>query len=308
MQFSKLLRGGCRFLISSQYRFLWRTSRGRYDYMSDEYYLTKRYEVVFGTKLNWDTPTTFNEKLQWLKLYDRKPEYTMMADKYAVREYIANTIGEEYLIPLLGVWDDPDGIDFEALPNQFVLKCNHNSGLGMCICKDRSHLNIKKVKKELRKGLKQNYYLTGREWPYKDIPRKIIAEKYMVDAQTAELRDYKFFCFNGKAKCFKIDFDRFFNHQANYYDVNGVLLPFGEVICPPDFERTIEMPCNLSLMIKLAEKLSDGIPFVRVDFYEVDGKVYFGEMTFFPAAGFGHFTPEEWDCKLGEWIKLPEKK
>jgi hypothetical protein len=282
-------------------------AKGYFNYLSDRRYIKLVYWLRMNKTLHLDTPQTFNEKLQWLKLHDRKPEYTMMADKYLVREYIAKQLGEEYLIPLIGVWDDPDEIDFDALPNQFVLKCNHNSGLGMCICKDKSQLNIDKAKSELRKGLEQDYYLTGREWPYKDIPRKIIAEKYMVDAQTAELRDYKFFCFNGKVKCFKIDFDRFINHQANYYDANGVLLPFGEVVCPPDFDRTLEMPHNLRLMIRLAEKLADGIPYVRVDFYEVDAKVYFGEITFFPASGFGPFTPEEWDYKLGEWIKLPDK-
>lgn len=294
------------YLTNKKYRFDINASRFGYKRMSDEEFLKIKYRNAFGCDLNLLSPSTFNEKLQWLKLNDRNPIYTKLVDKCEVKEYVGNIIGKEHVIPTIGVWDRFDDIDFDKLPDQFVLKCTHDSG-GIVICRNKNEFDIDAAKKKINKCLKKNYYWQGREWPYKDIPRKIIAEKYMVDAQIAELRDYKFFCFNGKAKCFKIDFDRFFNHQANYYDVNGVLLPFGEVICPPDFERTIEMPCNLSLMIKLAEKLSDGIPFVRVDFYEVDGKVYFGEMTFFPAAGFGKFEPNEWDYKLGEWIKLPDK-
>lgn len=170
-------------------------------------YLRMRFKQRCGRSLNLAEPKTFNEKLQWLKLYNRKPEYTVMVDKYKVREYIAQMIGEEYLIPLLGVWDDPEDIDFDALPNRFVLKCNHNSGLGMCICKDKSKLDITKVKAELRKGLQQNYYLSSREWPYKDVPRKIIAEKYMEDA-SGDLKDYKFYCFNGEMKFVMINSDR----------------------------------------------------------------------------------------------------
>ena len=274
--------------------------------MPDKTYLKLQYKINFGKKLNLKSPKTLNEKLQWLKLYDRKPEYIQLVDKYRVREYIANKIGKEYLIPLLGVWDKFEEIGFNILPRQFVLKCNHDTG-SVVICKDKKTLGFGLAKDKLSRGLKRNLFWFGREWPYKDITRKIIAEKYMVDAQTAELRDYKFFCFNGKVKCFKIDFDRFIYHRANYYDIYGMLLPFGEVVCPPDFNRTIEMPRNLHLMVNLAEKLADGIPFVRVDFYEVDAKVYFGEMTFFPASGFGSFTDEEWDYKLGEWIKLPNK-
>ena len=258
-------------------------------------------------KLDLSNPVTFNEKLQWLKLYDRRPEYTMMVDKYLVRDYIANKLGEEYLIPLLGVWDDPDDIDFDSLPGRFVLKCNHNSGLGMCICKNKSMLNIKKVKADLRKGLKQDYYLTGREWPYKDVPRKIIAEQYMEDGTLHELRDYKFFCFGGQVKCFKVDFDRFIDHHANYFDRDGNLLEFGEVVCPPIYDRKIDLPKTLPRMIEFAEQLSNEIPFLRADFYDVNGKIYFGELTFFPASGMGEFVPKEWDLKLGEWIHIPQK-
>lgn len=173
---NKYIRVIKNFCADKTIRFSYLTKLGVFNGLSDEQYLKLKYKNVFGRNLDLENPKTFNEKLQWLKLYNRKPEYTVMVDKYKVREYIAQMIGEEYLIPLLGVWDNPDEIDFDALPNQFVLKCNHNSGTGMCICKDKSNLDIEKVKKELRKGLKEDYYLKFREWPYKDVPRKIIAE------------------------------------------------------------------------------------------------------------------------------------
>ena len=232
-----------------------------------------------------------------------------MVDKYKVREYIKEKIGEEYLIPLIGVWNKPDDIDFETLPNQFVLKCNHNSGLGMYICKDKSKLTskgIETIRKNLAKGLAQDYYLTGREWPYKDVPRKIICEKYMEDTGTSELRDYKFFCFNGVAKCYKVDFDRFVGHKANYFTSDGDLMKIGEEVCPPDFNKELPIPANLEKMKELAAKLSETQPFLRTDFYDVDGKVYFGELTFYPASGFGKFIYDGNDEILGSWIKLPE--
>jgi len=276
--------------------------------INDKTYLKLRYYVVMGRKLNLDEPKTFNEKLQWLKLHDRRPEYTMMVDKYLVRNYIAEVLGEEYLIPLLGVWDDPDEIDFDALPDQFVLKCNHNSGLGMCICKDKSKLDIDRVKSELRKGLAQDYYLTEREWPYKDVRRRIVAEKFMVDPNTSELRDYKFFCFNGKVKCFDIDYDRFIQHHRNYYDKEGNLLPFGVAQYPPEASKKIDLPQTIGTMIEFAEALSKGHPFLRVDFYDANGKIYFGELTFYPDAGLGKFCPNEWDYTLGSWLELPDAR
>lgn len=304
---TNILRKGVEFIINPDYRFDILAGLGFFNRMSDRKYLEKSFEVNMGYPLNLDDPQTFNEKLQWLKLYNRKSEYTMMVDKYKVREYIANVLGEEYLIPLLGVWDDPEEIDFDALPNQFVLKCNHNSGLGMCICKDKTKLDVERVKKDLKKGLEQNYYLTGREWPYKDVPRKIIAEKYMEDHSTSELRDYKFFCFGGMAKCYKVDFDRFVKHRANYFSADGKLMKIGEEICPPDYNKEIPVPENLEIMKEFAEKLSVAHPFLRADFYDVDGHVYFGELTFYPASGFGKFIFDGNDELLGSWIKLPEK-
>lgn len=308
MKIARIVKSEIKFVSSPQYRFLIMAGIGKYDQMKDDEYLIKKYRAAMKKELHLDAPITFNEKLQWLKLYDRKPEYTMMVDKYAVRQYIADTIGEEYLIPLLGVWDDPDEIDFDALPNQFVLKCNHNSGLGMCICKDKSRLNISKVKAQLRKGLKQNYYLTGREWPYKNVKPRIIAEKYMEDESTAELQDYKIFCFNGKPLLTLVCSERFSAQglHEDFFDSDWNHLSFKRPDHPTSADN-IKKPANFELMKILAHRLSENIPFVRTDFYEINGQVYFGELTFYPASGFSGFEPEDWDYKMGSWLDLPQK-
>lgn len=271
--------------------------------MSDCDYLKLRYKCTFNKELNLDDPSTFNEKLQWLKLNDRKKIYTNMVDKYEVKKFVSNIIGEKYIIPTLGIYDSVDEIDFESLPNQFVIKCTHDSG-GLAICKDKKNFNTQEAVIKINKSLKKNYYYSGREWPYKNVKPRIIVEKYMEDDEISELRDYKFFCFNGEPKIFKIDFNRYTNHQANYYNIDGNLLKFGERVCPPDFNKKIAMPKNLTTMIKFARKLSRDIPFLRVDFYETNGNIYFGELTFFPASGFGKFEPEEWDKKIGEWLVI----
>lgn len=280
------------------------------DWMPDKPYLELMYWVKMDRRLDLKNPRTFNEKLQWLKLYNRRPEYTMMADKVLVRDYIAKTLGPEYLIPLLGVWDDPDEIDFDKLPDRFVLKCNHNSGLGMCICKDKSKLDIDKVRKELREGLKQNYYLTGREWPYKDIPRKILCEQYMEDTKTGALDDYKVFVFSGKAFCIQVDYDRFTDHHRNFYSTDWEYIPF-TTCYPTNPSHVVRRPDALEEMLGLAEKIAEELgnpPFVRTDFYFIDGHVYFGEITFYHGSGYEEFTPEEWDATLGDWITLPRKE
>ena len=250
---------------------------------------------------------TFYEKLQWLKLHDRNPLYTILVDKYAVKKWVADRIGEQYIIPTLGVWNDFAEIDFDSLPNQFVLKCTHDSG-GLVICKDKKLFNVSDAQKKISNSLKTNYYFEYREWPYKNVPPRIIAEKYMEDEKTKDLRDYKFFCFNGIVRCYKIDFDRFTSHKANYYDENSVLINVGEKKCPPDANANIDQPVNIHKMISLAQELSNSIPFVRVDFYEVNGKIFFGEMTLYPAAGFGEFCDDYSDKMLGEWLKLSQVK
>lgn len=306
MEIKKYLNVLRKYVLNPDYRFLINAGLGWYNSMPDNVFLERKFKILMGKDLNLENPQTFNEKLQWLKLYNRKSEYTMMVDKYKVRQYIADTIGEQYLIPLLGVWDDPDEIDFESLPDQFVLKCNHNSGTGMCICKDKSKLDIKEVRKGLKRGLAENYYLLGREWPYKDVPRKIIAEQYMEDPETSALRDYKFFCFGGIAKCYKVDFGRFFDHKANYFTADGELMRIGEEDFPLDFEKDIPVPYNLEKMKELAARLSKEHPFLRTDFYDADGKVYFGELAFYPSSGFGKFICNGNDELLGSWLKLPE--
>lgn len=276
--------------------------------MPDEEYLKKCFKACMGEDLHLDNPQTFNEKLQWLKLYDRKPEYTMMVDKYKVREYIKEKLGEEYLIPLLGVWDKAEDINFDKLPNRFVLKCNHNSGLGMYICKDKSKLTenqIKAIRKNLAKGLQQDYYLTGREWPYKDVPRKIIAEKYMEDKETGELRDYKFFCFNGIVDCVMLCLDRSKGDTKFYFfDRNWNLLRYNVrgKNAPENF--MIKKPKNIDKMFDLAAELSVDMPFARIDLYNSNDKIYFGEFTFYPDSGFDNNLLKETDKYFGNLITL----
>jgi len=273
----------------------------------DEWYIKMRYRLYVGKKLRLDAPETFNEKLQWLKLYDRKNIYTTMVDKCEVKKYVADIIGEEHIIPTIAVYDKVEDIDFDALPEQFVMKCTHDCG-GLVICKDKSKLDKKTAVGKLRKCLNSKYYLRTREWPYMNVKPRIIAEQYMEDESGYELKDYKFFCFNGVVKCLKVDYNRYIDHHANYYDRNMNLLPFGEVVCTPNFNHIIEKPKNFEKMIEFAEKLSNGMSFLRVDFYNIKGKIYFGELTFFPASGMGKFTSEEWDYTLGSWIKLPKEK
>jgi hypothetical protein len=255
-------------------------------------------------RLNFQNPIGFNQKIQWLKIHDRNPVYTTLADKYLVKQHVGETIGKEYVVPLYGVFDSVDHIDYSLLPNRFVLKTTHSSS-AVIICKDKSKLNFKRTNKQLRKWLKEEYFWYAREWAYKNIKPRIICEELLIDEAGRELKDYKFFCFNGKVKCFKIDFGRFIEHRANYFDVQGRLLPFGEVLCPPKFDMQLEMPYNLNKMIELSEKLSSEYPFVRVDFYNVNGDIYFGEMTFYPAGGLGKFQPDNYDELLGKWLQLP---
>ena len=294
-----------RFITDPVIRFSYLNEIGLFRYWSDAKFLKYKYKLVFGHKLNLENPQTFNEKLQWLKLYDRKPIYTTMVDKYAAKEYVAERIGEEYIIPTLGIWNSFDDIDFENLPKQFVLKCTHDSG-GLVICTDKDIFDKEVAKRKIKKCLKRNYYWSGREWPYKDVPRKIIAEKYIED-ETGQLRDYKLYCFNGKPKIIMINSDREIGKtKADYFDMdyNWLDLKWGYEHAPV---KPL-MPTNFEKMKELAAILSKGIPELRVDFYEVDNKIYFGELTFFDGSGFDEIEPKEWDKKLGDLIKLPYKK
>ncbi|MBQ2704037.1 MAG: glycosyl transferase [Clostridia bacterium] len=273
----------------------------------DALYLKLRYYSRFHKKLNLKNPRTFSEKIQWLKLYDRRPEYSMMVDKYEVKKYVADIIGEEYIIPTLNVWNSFDEIDFDTLPNQFVLKCTHDSG-GLVICTDKATFDKEAARKKIEASMKAKYFYHTREWAYKNVKPRIIAEQYMEDDTTKDLRDYKFFAFDGDVTMLFIATERqekdsetkfdFFDSDFNHLDfING----------HPNAKIPPAKPQNFELMKELASKLSKGIPHVRVDFYEVNGKVYFGELTFCHWSGLMPFEPDEWDEKLGDWIKLPPK-
>ena len=281
------------------------TRLGLTKWIPDAMYLRIMYRLAMGKKLNLGNPLTYNEKLQWLKLYDRNPAYTMMVDKYRVREYIAGKIGEDHLIPLLGVWERAEDIDFDHLPDQFVLKCNHDSG-SVIVCKDKSKLDRRAVVDKLRRALiPSRYYWIGREWPYKDVPPRVIAEKYMIDDSGVELKDYKFLCFNGKHRCTLTGTERFNKDgvKITFFDLDWNKLPFEQH--DPASKEDIPKPVNYEEMRKFAEILSQDIPYARIDFYEVSEKTYFGEITFYPGSGILEFTPESWDRTLGDWIQLP---
>lgn len=306
MKPSVLLKKLHDYITDKDYRVILKSHLGFYNRMDDRAYLEMMFRTLLHQNLDLDNPRTFNEKLQWLKLYDRNPEYTTMVDKYEAKKYVADIIGEEYIIPTLGVWEHFDDIDFDSLPEQFVLKCTHDSG-GLVICRDKSHFDRRAAKKQIEKCLKHNYFYYYREWPYKNVRPRIIAEKYMEDSSTSELRDYKLFCFNGDVKCFRVDFDRFVNHRTNYYSSDGNLMKIGDIESPPDFEKEIHIPDNLEKMKELASVISAGHPFLRVDFYDVDGKIYCGELTFYSNGGFGEFLFEGNDDLLGSWLTLPNK-
>lgn len=295
-----------RYVINGDYRFIVNCSHGMYKSMPDDVYLKRLFKALTGADLDLSDPKTFNEKIQWLKLYDRKPEYTTMVDKYAAKKWVADRIGEEYIIPTLGVWDHFDEIDFDTLPDQFVLKCTHDCG-GLVIIKNKNKFDRKAAKKKLEKHLRRNYYYWGREWPYKDVPPRIIAETFIEDISGSNLKDYKFMCFNGEVKCCFVCSDRFSEKglHVTFFDLDWKVMPFKRVY--PVLKTGLLCPLNYKKMVTLAEKLAANIPFIRVDFYEISGKIYFGELTFSPGGGLEKFTPMEWDYTLGSWIKFPEQ-
>ena len=277
-------------------------------FLSDCLYIKLQYFITFGRRINLKNPKTFNEKLNWLKLNDRNPQYPDLVDKYKVRSYIKDVLGEEYLIPLLGVWDSFDEIDFDSLPNQFVLKCTHDSG-SVVICKDKANFDIVKAKEKINRKMNMNLHWWAREWVYKDLKPRIIAEKYMEDLECKELRDYKFFCFSGSPQYVYVsqNLADHANGEISFYDMDFNLAPFSR----SDFKTIqgqVTKPKNFEKMKEYAKKLSNGKTFLRVDFYEVNGAIYFGELTFFPAAGYLPFEPNEWDGKLGELIDISGNK
>lgn len=258
--------------------------------------------MVTGKSLHLNPPITYNEKLQWLKLNNRMDEYTSMVDKYEVRKFIEERVGEGYLIPTLGVWDRPEDIDFDSLPDEFVLKCTHDCG-GLIICRDKTKLDREAAKKKLSKCLKHNFYYQGREWPYKNVKPRIYAEKYMSDPNEEQLSDYKVFCFNGVPKIIQVDYDRYTGHKRQFFDTewNRMDVSFH---FPSDTKKRIAKPSVLEEMLELAKKLSVGFPHLRTDFYIIGNKLYVGEMTFFHGTGFGRWWPESFDAEMGSWLDL----
>lgn len=271
---------------------------------NDRLYLKIRYFLELGQRLDLDNPKTFNEKLNWLKLYNRKPEYTMMVDKYAVKEYVANKIGKEYVIPTLGVWNTPEEIDFDALPNQFVLKTTHGGGGGgVVICKDKATFIKDLAIAKLNRAMKADIYILFREWPYKNVEKRIIAEKYEEDSN-GELPDYKFYCFNGRMQFMFIASGRFSGNKTfDYYDKNFKKMQFEWGA--PASSIILQEPIFIKEMVKIAEEISKEIPHARVDLFYASGHIYFGEITFFDGSGFTPFVPAEWDLKIGRMLGLP---
>lgn len=273
--------------------------------MDDERFLKKQFKQFMGYELDLNNPKTFDEKLNWLKLHDRNPLYTQLVDKFEVKQYIAKKIGERYVIPTIGIYNSFDEIDFESLPQQFVLKCTHDSG-GLILVKNKNNFNIRVAKKKIKKALTRNYYYRGREWPYKNVKPRIIIEEYVEDTRTNELRDYKFYCFNGIVKGvlvatnrqnqneeLKFDyFDNRFNHLnwKNHWHPNAKITP--------------EKPKKYAKMVELASILSEGFPHVRVDFYEANGNILFGELTFYDQGGYLKIHPDEWENEWGALIDL----
>lgn len=299
------------FLFHEPYVILLKVLEQEWFPITDETYIKLWYRFYTGQKLNLNNPVTYNEKLQWLKLYDHRPIYTTMVDKYAVKQFVAKKIGSDYVIPLLGVWDSPEDIDFEKLPNAFVLKVTHGGGnSGVVVCKNKATLKRNEVVKKLLRCMKTDGSIGNKEWPYHNVVRRVIAEQYMEDETYHELRDYKFFCFNGKPKIMFIASGRGFLPEPYFdffdMDFNHLNIKSAHPVSP---EELLPLkPLCWDEMKQVAATLSSGIPHVRIDLYEVNGKVYFGEYTFYHWAGCGSFEPQEWANILGGWIQLPDKR
>ena len=285
-------------------------------YKPDKEYIMDKYKKKIGHGFDIDDPHSFTEKLQWIKLYDRKPVYTVMVDKILAKEYVASAIGPQYVIPTLKVWNSAKEIDFSDLPDQFVLKCNHNSGRGMVICKDKRSLDEKETRRQIKWALKRRDYLVNREWPYKNVTPRVFAEELVSDSnvpegQTDGLIDYKFYCFNGKPQFLYIGFANIVNNKKHdylsFYNLDFTPADFGRHDHPKiPFE--IKKPDNFDEMIRIAEKLAEGTLFVRVDLYNLGGEIKFSEFTFFPGGGMARFDPDEAEMKIGEMIRIDKEE
>lgn len=314
------IKRGINYLLHNRLQFFDSLVRNFLRFLPDKLYISLRYRCQMGRWVNWKTPSTFSEKIQWLKIYNRKPIYTTMVDKYAVKEYVSKIIGSEYVIPTIGIWNKPEEIEWEKLPNKFVLKTTNGGGsCGVVICKDKERFNKQDAISKLNKSLKTDIYKNLREWPYKNVQKRIIAEKFIQPSNSADqgdLSDYKFFCFNGEPKYCQVIRDRHTKESIDFYDMdwnhqdfvglNPVVrngeTPVTPVVC--NGETPVTRPANFNEMISICKLLAKDILFLRVDLYEIDEKIYFGEMTFFPASGIGTFRPEVWQLKLGKLINI----
>ncbi|WP_297702034.1 ATP-grasp fold amidoligase family protein [uncultured Fibrobacter sp.] len=268
--------------------------------LPDKLYLSIKFWTRFGYWMDWKHPKTFSEKLQWMKVYDRHEEYTCLVDKAAVKDYVASKIGREYIIPTIASFNNAEEIDFDRLPLQFVLKCTHDSG-GLVVCKDKKKLDFEEVRKKIRKGLKRTYVIQNREYPYAKVPRRVIAEKFL--ESDSDLKDYKFYCFEGRPYCVLVCGNRSSNLTFDYFDLNWNHMPIKK---GHSFSKeNLPKPQNFEKMVELATKLSENFHFIRVDLYNVNGTIYFGELTFFPGSGMAPFSPKEWDRTFGDLIHLP---
>ena len=275
----------------------------------DRIYLKLLYRLKLGRKLDLKNPKRFTEKLQWLKLYDRMPNYPKLVDKAEVKDYVAGIIGDEYIIPTLGVWNHPEDIDWDNLPDRFILKTTHGGGgSGVVICNDKSQLDKKTAIDKLNRSMKQDIYATLREWPYKDISHRVIAEQLLdKDSQYDDIPDYKFYCFNGIPKIVLIATNRFTDHYFNYYDMEFNKL---NITSSAGRNAAIEFskPSQFEKMKEIASKLSHDFAHIRVDLYYSNNKIYFGELTFYDSSGFDNLSSDSVDLEWGSWIKLPKEK
>lgn len=299
-----------KYLSDPDYRFLVNVAHGAYHDMPDEEYLKRIFKINIGYELNLDNPKTYNEKIQWLKLHDRKPEYSKMVDKVEAKKYVASIIGDEYIIPTFGVWSRFEDIDFNALPDQFVLKCTHDSG-GLIICRDKKNLDMSASRKKITSSLHRNFYYLFREWPYMNISPRIIAEQYMEDEFGTAIRDYKVLCFNGEPKLIELHQGRFTDHQTqDFYTTKWEKTNISQTGIP-HFQVTMDTvpaPDTLDEMLELSRILAEGLPHIRVDWYSVSGKLYFGELTFYDGSGLDPWDNPEDDLMLGSWIELPKER
>lgn len=294
------------FNITQMKQLLWnmyvwvRNAIGKY--LSDETYIKWVYRINNGEKLNLDNPQTFNEKLNWIKLFDRNPQYTRMADKYEAKEFVSNRLGTtDYTVPCLGVFNSFDEIDFDKLPDRFVLKTTFDSS-GVFVVRDKSKFDKENAKNRIAKSMKSDYFIASREWPYKNIPHRLIVDQFLDNHTEHELTDYKFWCFNGEPKVVYVT-NKGANICENFYDMNWDVLDINHGF--PRHQPEFSKPEAFEEMRELARKISYGVPFLRVDFFYIEGKVWFGECTFFDWGGMRSFKSKEWDKKLGSWLTLP---